>query len=399
MCSFRPVVVWAAVLFSTNGLVSAQTTQPSDRAWMIQRFDQQFLPQIRQSLSQPIDNGSGGIAWGHSYQLAALVEMLEATADPKYAEAFVELAKAVIQARDDRHDRQDQLRNRVVKGWGSVKYSGNRHFVWAVHTGMIIEPMARFYPVVNSDPRLQASFRADAVAFLQVAIESDAVHDDEFRQGPGPDEGYLFGLFLNKHLPLNQQNALARAWLWLADATGDPKYLDKARRLAAFFKKRIRTTDDGAYVWEYWPPLDGAGDGFEDVSHAAINADFLVRCAERGIVFDAADVTRLEKTFLARVLPDPQTVSDTLAGADGTSRYRYAPFFWARLAQHNPVVRERLLAFCRFGAADRTCSPSEALGLAMLVRAVSQSQAAPESATQPAIQPTTQPNTAPAGTR
>jgi hypothetical protein len=263
---------------------------------------------------------------------------------------------------------------------------------------MIVMPMARFAAIVLHDPALQPGYRADAIFFLQVAVESDAVHDDQFRQGPAPDEGYIFDPFLNKHLPLNQQNALARAWLCLADATGDPKYLERVRKLARFFKNRIRTTPDGCYVWEYWPGLDGPGAGFEDVSHAAINADFMALCAQRKLVFNVADIVRLEKTLMIRVLAAPDTVFDTLSGADGKGKYPYAPFFWARLANHSVAARECLMAFARKGAVARTCSPAEAEGLAMLVASLPERPAsAPTPTTRPLSRPASAPSTRPVG--
>ena len=411
MFSHRPWWIVLAVLLLASSCVAAgpttapaagPSTQPADRTWLIKRFDQQFLPQVQQTLAQPANNAEGAIAWGLSYQMAALVEMLDATRDPKYADLFVKLGRFVVDARDDKHGRKDEIRNRTVKGWSSVKYSdnkSNKSYVWAAHTGMIIEPMARFAALVLKDATLKTGYRGDAVFFLQTAIECDAVHEDQFRQGPGPDEGYLFDLFLNKHLPLNQQNALARAWIWLADATGDGKYVDRTRLLARFFKNRIRTTGEGAYVWEYWPPLDGPGTKFEDISHAAVNADFMVLCAERGIVFNAADLVRLEKTFLTCVLIAPDKLADTLEGGSGTDKYRYAPFFWARLAGHSFAARERLVAFCRLGATDRTCSPSEALGLALLAGAFPPTLTTAPAGTQPATQPATRAATQPASRR
>lgn len=397
MFSHRPRFAVLAILqfvsacFAAGPATAPATTRPSDRTWLIQRYDRQFLPQVQQALNRPATNESGGIAWGHSYMLSALVEMLDATRDARYAEAFVKLGRLVADARDDKHNRKDQVRNRVVKGWGSVKYSDNRHYVWAVHTGMIIAPMARFAGIVLRDPALQAGYRADAMFFLQVAVESDAVHDDQFRQGPAPDEGHLFDPFLNKHLPLNQQNALARAWLRLADSTGDPKYLDQAGKLARFLKNRIRTTPDGCYVWEYWPDLESAGTGFEDISHAGINVDFMVLCAQHRIVFDLADVVRIEKTLLTRVLPSPETVFDTLSGAGAKDRYPYAPFFWGRLAGQSLAVRERLIAFARRGAGERTCSPAEALGLSLLVASLPETSASAPAASPAASRPATQP--------
>ena len=67
-------------------------------------------------------------------------------------------------------------------------------------------------------------------------------------------------------------------------------------------------------VWAYWPPLEGPGDGFEDISHATINVDFMVLCFEHGIVFTREDLARLENTLLKRVLLADDRVCDTMGG-------------------------------------------------------------------------------------
>ena len=47
--------------------------------------------------------------------------------------------------------------------------------------------------------------------------------------------------------PAYPARSILTSW-WLADATGDPKYLERARKLARFFKNRIRTERDQAGV-------------------------------------------------------------------------------------------------------------------------------------------------------
>lgn len=347
----------AALLLLCHGgsTVDAQEL-PADAR---ERFDRTILPAVEKLTRGPAIQEGGNLAWGPSYQLKALVVMTEATRDSKYAEAAVKMSDWIAKSRDDRQDLRDEFHDRVGPVWSSTAYSKGRRYAWAVHTGMIVEPMARFAAVVRGDPALKERWGQDADRLLQIAEEAVAAHDGDYREGPRVDEGYLHSPYLKKHLPLNMQNALGRAWLAIDDATGEPKHRERITRLARFMKNRLRLADDGAYVWSYWPPLEGDDESFEDVSHASINADFMALCHERDIVFTSEDMARLEKTFLNRVLLADNRVNNTLGGGDQFDRHRSAVWNWARLGRRFPAIRERLIQF------DRRNSASP-LGIALL---------------------------------
>ena len=319
-------------------------------AWLSPRFDEE-LQRARSLSPTPVTNEQGAIAWGYAYVLEGLVEMLQATHQARYAEEFLKTADLVVAARDDNHDRRDEIRGRVLPAWGSRKYTDGKNYVWAVHTGMVAAPMAQFAAIVQGDERLREQFGKAAAGVLQAAVEAVAAHEGQYRDGPAPDEGHLYGYSLGKHLPINQQNTMGRAYLWLYRATGEVRYRQRAERLLRFTLHRLRPMEDGSLAWDYWPPLEGSGAGFEDVSHAAINADFIVQCVEQN--WAPADLIRkLEKTFLTRVFTGPNAVADDLGGR-GENGYRYAPFLWARLARHSPAVRERVLAWFQARGTDR----------------------------------------------
>jgi len=177
-----------------------------------------FLPiverELRVAARRPVTDQGGQIAWGESYQLSALVEMLDATRDPKYAPLIVKLSDWIAKSRDDRQGLRDEVRGQVVTAWSSTNYSKGIRYAWAVHTGMIVAPMARFAAVVRSDQTLKARWEADADRLLKIAEEAVSVHDDEFREGPGADEGYDYCPYLKKPLPLNMQSAdVLKFWL------------------------------------------------------------------------------------------------------------------------------------------------------------------------------------------
>jgi hypothetical protein len=122
---------------------------------------------------------------------------------------------------------------------------------------------------------------------------------------------------------------------------------------------------DGSYVWAYWPPLEGAADSFEDISHAAINVDFMVLCSEHGIVFTREDLARLEKTLLQRVLLADDRISDTVGGGGSFNKHLPAVLQWGRLGRHFPEVRDRLIQFSRVPGLGRE-STALPLGIAYL---------------------------------
>jgi hypothetical protein len=364
------IVLLQARLAIAAGLAS-QRTDPKAQ------LDQLITSRVHDALAHPGTNDQGNIAWGEAYTLQALAEMLDHTRDPRYADLFVKLGDWVLFARDDRHGRRDEFRGRVVPAWSSTSYTSGKRYTWAVHTGMIAAPLARFTAIVRRNPALAGRYAKDADRFLKSAEESVAVHDDQYRTGPGSDEGYLYGLSLGGNLPLNMQNALAIAWISLDDATGTTRHRERTARLARFFRNRLRQTENGAYVWAYRPPLDKPDTSFEDISHAAINVAFATVCFEHRIVFTQEDLGRLERTLLTRVLRSEDTAANNVGGTGGTGKYPNAVLRWGCLAKHSAAVRERLVRFYDSGTiAETNVNP---LGLAYLISA-----GVPVAATHPA---------------
>ena len=69
--------------------------------------------------------------------MTAYAEVLGATRDPKYARRFVQLADRVLAQRDDHRKVADAYRGKIVPAWSSTKYTKNKRYAWAVHTGML----------------------------------------------------------------------------------------------------------------------------------------------------------------------------------------------------------------------------------------------------------------------
>ena len=356
----RKSLLLTALALAASALIPLRAAPSARQA----EFDALVEPAVRQAVRKPVTTEGGSLAWGESYLLAALAEMLETGRDPRHAAQFVALADHVLASRDDRQNLRDEVRGRVMPAWGSTKYSKDRRFAWAVHTGMLAAPMAGFAATVGRDPALKDRFGADAARLLRATEESVAAFAGEYRDGPGADEGHMVCPYLGKHLPLNMQNALARAWIAIDDATGRPDHRERIERLARFMKNRLRAGPDGSSVWGYWPPLTGEDKAFEDISHASINVDFLVLCHERGIVFDRGDLAAVESTLLRLVLLADDRVGDRAGPNVKFNTYADAVLRWGRLGRHRPAVQTRLESF--LGGTAAKASAQRPLGMALL---------------------------------
>ncbi len=308
----------------------------------------------------------GDYAWGESYLLSAYVEMYEATGDAKYLDTFVSRYRVLLSLRDDKKGRTDEVRGRTVAGWGTTGYSKGKRTCWVVHAGMLTAPAARFVRLVKERRRLRG-YRKTAGEFAAALEETAAAFESDWKAGPNPDEGCYMEPCLGKYMPLNQQNALGCALLDLAAATGKKQYQERAAAMARFFKRRLQLTDNGAYRWSYWPNLEPPyAHGSEDISHAAINVAFAVRCYENKVVFTKEEIERFAATFLKVVHRGGGRFADDVGGGGkGVPTYSQQAGRWGVLAGVNPEVA-RVIRDYFFRQDPPLAGPTTLLALAYL---------------------------------
>jgi hypothetical protein len=246
--------------------------------------------------------------------------MVRRTDHPMYVDRMARHLDALLQQRDDARGVADY---RGVSGacWRNTSYQDKGEpYCYAVHSGMLVYPMAELAAFIAGWRHRDApaydgeSFAAKAEVYRAAAVATAAYHDDEWN-----DAGYYvfrasadFLEFAGKDQPLNQSNAMGLALLALHDLTGEAVYLERATALAKRMRGMMTASPAGGLVWNYWGgPYAAPG---EDISHAALNVEFAVQAAARGVVFTEADLDALATTFLEQVYIDDKTFADHVGG-------------------------------------------------------------------------------------
>jgi hypothetical protein len=326
---------------------------------------ERFEAQLAATSAYRSDPDNAALPWSESYLLQAYASAYAATGDPRWSRRLVERFSAILGDRD--HLRSppvlDHFTRRSAPAWGTARYTQGRHHVWAVHTAMICLGPADLACELRRSRR-SGKWTAAVAGIVEAVEQAIAAHDDQWRWGPRRDEGHYVDPAIGV-LPLNQQNAVGSVLLLLHRLSGDPDHLRRAAALARYFRNRVRPNRAGGLDWAYQPGIEGNRPGYEDISHAAINVEFAVRCADAGVVFHRDDLRRLGITWDARVRKGSRRWSDTLEGARAANAHvPQAIGRWLALAPYAPGLRQDAAEFDHL----RGASAVELLGLANRLR-------------------------------
>lgn len=295
-----------------------------------------------QAYCPPAREQPGVYAWGEAHLLWAFLLQYEATAETRYLDVFVERFHTMLNLRDDRYGRYDVLRQRFMPAWGSLRFSHGRYTCWLVHAAMLCYPAARFCRLVSEQPALACRYLSDFTAFLTAIKETVAAYEPLWREGPLSAEGYYLEPAMpdDGHLPLNQQNAMGRVMLEMEKLSGCEGYRERVAKLARSLSHRMWLERDGACQWAYRPPLFPPfdGQGTEDISHAAINADFAWACMKEGIVFSSEDLSHFCVTFKKRICPRGEGIADNIDGSMRNGTFAHMLGYWGRLGADDPAI-------------------------------------------------------------
>jgi hypothetical protein len=278
------------------------------------------------------------LGWGESYILMGMVSMFEGTGEGVHLQRAFGHADQVLANRADRINVRDDIRGRVVPAWPTGQYTDGVNYAWEVHAGMVSAPIARAAYLVRNDPALSGAHGARADRYVRDLTDMAVGFEADWKRGPGAGEGYYKEHNLTTWAsPYNQMNAMGRMYVNLYLATGQARYRERAEGMARFLKNRLRLAGGGTrYDWSYAPTSPATQS--EDLSHAAINADFAFECYRAGIVFDATDMQRFVGTFM-KMSNGTGGYFGTVAGTGALYGTPGLAGMWGRLGYVDPRVR------------------------------------------------------------
>jgi hypothetical protein len=266
-------------------------------------------------------------------------------------------------------------------------------YVHASHTGAIVAPLADFAAIVASSQALAERYRGPARRFRDAAVSALACHDKEYAVTGNTgwwsflrgDPFYLDG----SDLPLNEALLPAVAYLSLSRLpNADQTWGERVRQVATRARVAFRPRLDGTMRWTYWVPGSAPWRGWaaadnvsehlpsktpdrrvEDIKHAAVDVDFVARCAASRVIFGAADVKALVRTYVSRVATGSGRGAGVRDRVDGTGEQTQTSQvgLWGRLALTDPQMA-RHLADVVTAAQPRGSTGYELAVLAWMVR-------------------------------
>lgn len=267
----------------------------------------------------------------------------------------------------------------------------SQYYVFAVHTGMISYPMAKYARIVFDSPPLRnGRHGGHARRIVRVVKRAVAFHDREFQPHADGSADYTFSYgapipFDGSLQPYNQSHAMGQTLAELYRVTGENAYRDKVEALLASYSHGLTTSEDGAFSWPYWAVNSAlykgytAADGvssytpsfpaarqIEDISHAAISVEFVHAAADAGIGSADDQLSGFVATYLHNVVRGRDQVWYRVDGTgDAAPSNAVQCARWGAYAEQDPEIYRQALRVYQ-AAALTPDQGSHALGIAYL---------------------------------
>ncbi len=299
------------------------------------------------------NNLTGQLAWGESYILMSYMNMYKATKNKKYLQKMIGHIERILAQRDDRKNRKNYLGQKEAT-WVSTKFTNGKPYAYVVHSGMITYPIAELANTIIKDGKLRGVRSTSSGIYRRLKLidvardlikkvqETIDAHEDQWNESQNvayykfPNDNKAGALFPHKGaiLPLNMMQAMGRTYLRMYEATGEISFKNRARKMANWFKSKLRT-ENGTYVWPYWG-YKGANN--EDLSHGALSTNFAFECYKAGIVFSKGDMVKFAATFKKNLYKAPLQFKDRVNGSGNTNTYRSSIGRWMSFAEFDPEI-------------------------------------------------------------
>jgi hypothetical protein len=283
----------------------------------------------------------GSFAWGWQYHARGCLIMYNVTGERKWLDWAVAIADHFLEYSDVNGDGIPAWGN-YNETWGNSRYEFREYTVW---DGVIGLPIIEAAKIIRGDELLSrnTTLSARADSYVQLITEIINRHHRSWTQ-VGEDQGYYWDdPYMDVGPIVNRFTALGRVELVLGDVTGNETFYEKPRQMANYMVSNMRhDRDDDLYTWEYWY---GEG-GSEDISHGAIELEFLIMANRRGLL-DAIHLDRLANTYLQRIWQVPEVLDGRhllamRVDGDDPKEYDYSGISrnWILLAPYEPLVYE-----------------------------------------------------------
>jgi len=305
-------------LFSLIFVGYAQAATPS-AATLRAKFDQvdQYNKSTWESYKTQVDNNYP--TWEESYVTRAYLIMYKATKDESYLNLFTGHIDSQLNRRDNIRKVTD-YRGLSLPAWRNGSFTNYQsYWLYAVQTGVTVQPMAEFAAMVYNDPAL-SKYKAKADVYLQAAKDAVKVHDmrDQPKYLDTNSKWIEDSATMHLNLPINMNLAQGSVMFAIYEATGDKTYLDKATKITNYFKKYlILNTALNAYTWKYFPDSADYGSVYEDTGHVVPELEFINYAYKHGL-FSDTDMQRFANTATKIMVKSNGSIAHRLDGS-GTS--------------------------------------------------------------------------------
>jgi len=254
-----------------------------------------------------IASGNSATYYYTSYYLMGLAAGAQATGDPTVMAALVGYINQIMAKA------QPLVRNGTTyQEWGPWDVNGNPQ---QLNTFQTMGPLARTAMVIARNPAFLTQYGTELnqiVAFVDQSIfkywfdkpagyyaNTGSGASPAFVGGTIPWLSIALGGWGDGGVDVDTCDHFGMIATWMYQATGDPRYLDYATRVAKGFRDHI-TVNNGCLQWDMgvWPITAGQNlDGTPDTSHGNREAMMVVAMYEAGIEYQLSDVQALAATL------------------------------------------------------------------------------------------------------
>jgi len=328
------------------GLYDTLMRAPPNKDILFDKLSRHLKGTIAKADQNPGHNGRF-MGWALATGVYASLIAYDRTGDIRFMREANLALMAALKLRDDTTGRIDEVRGRIVKGWGGNKYdSEGRHMTNFTLAGRVAFVLALFADTVERHPELQSKYADQAKKFLNAARETMDDYSGEFFVVG--DMGYYKRPIHNDIEPLNHMAWAGNALILLNKHTGDGSYGQMAEQLARFFKQSMRH-DNGTVWWPYQPAKTEDATRPEYIWKASLTSQFMIFAWQNGVVFTGSDMQAIANTILSRVFRPEGRISALMGGPFenlATFKMLYGDYLsvtpFIAFGCVNPNVREKI---------------------------------------------------------